>query len=73
MHLIFSFHPLLTTPMPSDMISVGDLIRDGEQVLVVVKNNVGVNQCLVQDKVSGEQFLLDKYAAYAMIQNDDAR
>ena len=59
--------------MPSDMISVGDLIRDGEQVLVVVKNNVGVNQCLVQDKVSGEQFLLDKYAAYAMMQNDDAR
>jgi len=59
--------------MPSDMISVGDLIRDGEQVLVVVKNNVGVNQCLVQDSVSGEQFLLDKYAAYAMIQNDDTR
>jgi hypothetical protein len=59
--------------MSSDMINVGDLIRDGEQVLVVLKNNVGINQCLVQDSVSGEQFLLDKYAAYAMIQNDDAR
>lgn len=48
-------------------IKVGDLIRDGEQVLIVVKEHAGCGECMVKDSATDEQFLLDRLAAYAMI------
>lgn len=52
-------------------IKVGDLIRDGEQILIVMAEHAGCNECLVKDTITEQQFLLDRLAAYAMIIADE--